>query len=154
MPKALHTLESEQLLPISLDEAWQYFSNPLNLEELTPKGIGFKILTCSDDTMTEGQIISYKIKVIPIIWLSWVTEITHMKSKQYFIDDQRHGPYKIWHHRHSFEEVEGGVLMKDLIHYALPFGIFGNVAHALFVRKKLEQIFEYRKTVLNDKFSL
>lgn len=154
MANLLHTLESEQILPISLDEAWNYFSNPRNLEELTPKDIGFKILSCKDDVMREGQMIAYKIKVMPAIWVNWVTEITYVKEKQYFIDDQRHGPYSIWHHRHTFEEVEGGVLMKDLVHYSLPFGIFGSIAHSLFVRKKLEKIFGYREIMLNEKFPL
>ena len=146
----VYQLSSDQTLPINLDEAWDFFSTPSNLEKLTPKDIGFKIISSSHDKMVEGQIIAYKIKVLPMIWVRWVTEITHVKDREYFVDDQRDGPYKMWHHRHTFREVEGGVEMNDEVHYIMPFGIIGRIAHCLFVKKKLENIFAYRAEALDE----
>ena len=102
--------------------------------------------------MIEGQIISYKIRLFPFVWMNWVTEITHVKDGSHFIDNQRSGPYKIWHHRHSFTETENGVLMKDEVHYLLPFGIIGKIVHSLFVKAKVKSIFKFRTQMLNEKF--
>lgn len=152
MSTAIHVLNSEQELPITMNEAWEFFSTPANLEKLTPKNLQFKILTCSHSSMVQGQIISYKIRLMPLVWMNWVTEITHVEEGKCFIDDQRSGPYKIWHHRHTFTETENGVLMKDQVHYLLPFGIIGKLVHLLFVKAQLKRIFEYRTTMLNEKF--
>ena len=135
-----------------MDEAWDFFSTPRNLEKLTPKNLQFKILTCSHDSMVQGQIISYKIRLMPLVWMNWVTEITHVRENDYFIDDQRSGPYKIWHHRHTFTETENGVLMQDQVHYLLPFGILGKIVHVLFVRAQLKKIFAFRSEILAEKF--
>ena len=151
MISKVYILQTEQTLPLSIDEAWEYFSSPKNLEKLTPPEIGFKILTCTSDNMIEGQIISYKVKVFPLVWLTWVSEITHVKKQEFFIDNQISGPYALWHHRHTFEPVEGGVCMKDEIHYALPFGIIGRIIHKLFIRAKLKRIFDYRYQMLEKK---
>ncbi len=148
----VHTLEQEQFLPISREEAWEFFSSPQNLDEITPNDLGFKILTPSLGKMYEGQIITYKVKVAPMIWVSWVTEIKCVDDGVSFIDEQRFGPYKLWHHRHHFEEVDGGVLMKDRVNYVMPFGPFGAMAHALFVRRKVEWIFNSRREILGEKF--
>lgn len=148
----VHTLEQEQFLPISMGQAWEFFSSPENLDEITPDDLGFKILTPNLGKMYEGQIITYKVKVAPLIWVTWVTEIKSVEDGVSFIDEQRFGPYKLWHHRHHFEEVDGGVLMKDLVNYALPFGPFGAIAHAFFVRKKLRWIFDNRREILESKF--
>jgi len=147
-----YTIKSEQEIPISLTEAWDFFSRPENLEQLTPSDIGFEILHNDSEVMHEGQIICYKIGILPFINVHWVTEITKVVENTRFVDDQRIGPYKLWHHTHEFEETENGVLMKDKVHYALPFGIFGKIAHLVFVRKKLQQIFEYRKHAVNNLF--
>jgi ligand-binding SRPBCC domain-containing protein len=152
MSVAIHVINSEQELPITMDEAWEFFSTPKNLEKLTPKNLQFKILTCSHDTMVEGQIISYKIRLMPLVWMNWVTEITNIKDKEYFIDDQRSGPYKIWHHRHTFTETKNGVLMQDQVHYLLPFGFIGKIVHALFVKAQLKRIFEFRTEMLAEHF--
>ena len=152
MISKVYRLYREQTLPISKAEAWDYFSTPRNLEELTPKEIGFKILTCSHEKMVEGQIISYKVKVFPLIWIHWVTEITFVKEGEYFIDDQRSGPYAMWHHRHTFKESDDGVLMEDEVHYALPFGFIGRIMHKLFIGKKLQRIFDYRVEMLDERF--
>jgi ligand-binding SRPBCC domain-containing protein len=152
MSAAIYVINTEQELPISMKEAWEFFSTPRNLEKLTPNNLQFKILTCSHDSMVEGQIISYKIRLLPFVWMNWVTEITKVKEQSYFIDDQRSGPYKIWHHRHTFTETKNGVLMQDQVHYLLPFGIIGKIVHFLFVKAQLKRIFQYRKEVLAEMF--
>ncbi len=152
MSEAIHIINTKQELPISLDEAWEFFSTPVNLEKLTPNNLRFKILTCSHETMEVGQIISYKIRLMPFVWIHWVTEITRVENKHFFIDDQRSGPYKIWHHRHTFTETKNGVLMEDQVHYLLPFGIIGKIVHTLAVKAQLKNIFDYRKQVLAEIF--
>ena len=143
----------QQFLPISLDEAWDFFSTPHNLEKITPENMSFKILsTHKMEEVYPGQIITYKISPFLGIQMDWMTEITHVKDKAFFVDEQRFGPYKFWHHQHFFKAVDGGVLMEDLVHYKMPFGVLGTIAHALFIRKQLENIFNYRKKILADYF--
>lgn len=148
----LHVFEQTQNLPISLEEAWEFFSTPRNLDEITPDELGFRIETLHSETMHEGQIITYKVMVAPGIWIPWVTEIKAVEEGVAFIDEQRFGPYKFWHHRHHFEAIDGGVRMHDLVHYAMPFGPIGSLVHALFVKKKLQRIFGFRRKVLEDRF--
>ena len=148
----VHVLKQQQVLPISLQEAWDFFSTPRNLNQITPSDLGFTMTYCSSEKMVEGQIITYRIRIAPLIHLAWVTEITSVKEPQSFIDNQISGPYSLWHHRHFFEETPEGVLMTDLVHYALPFGPFGSIAHAVFVRRKLEHIFTYRRQTLEKHF--
>ena len=148
----VHVLDQEQILPISIGEAWDFFSSPRNLDEITPDDLGFQIRYCPGEMMYEGQIITYRVKIAPGIWVPWVTEIKAVDEGKAFVDEQRAGPYRFWHHRHAFEETDGGVKMTDLVHYALPFGPIGGIAHAIFVRKKLEWIFEFRKKLLAEKF--
>ena len=148
----IHQLKQEQTLPITLDEAWEFFSSPRNLNEITPPELGFRIEHCESEDMHEGQIITYKVKILPGIWWPWVTEIKAVDEKAAFVDEQRFGPYAFWHHRHTFAPVLDGVLMRDLIHYGLPMGPLGSLAHHLFVRRKLEGIFHYRKEVLKKRF--
>lgn len=148
----LHTLEQEQTLPISLDEAWDFFSSPANLDAITPDDLGFRITCPLADRMFEGQIITYRIRLAPLVDMTWVTEIKSVEERRAFVDEQRFGPYKFWHHRHEFESVTGGVLMRDKVHYALPFGPLGGIAHTLFVRRKLECIFRFRYDLLAERF--
>lgn len=148
----IHILRQEQVLPISLDEAWGFFGSPRNLDAITPPDIGFRIVECDDGPMYEGQLIVYRIQLAPLVWVRWVTELKAVAPRHSFIDEQRFGPYRFWHHRHSFEEVPGGTRMTDLVHYALPFGPLGTLAHALFVRRKLEAIFRFRREVLIRRF--
>lgn len=148
----LHTLEQEQTLPISLDEAWDFFSSPGNLDAITPDDLGFHITSPLAGKMFDGQIITYRVRIAPLVYVTWVTEIKCVEEGRAFVDEQRFGPYKFWHHRHEFESVPGGVLMRDKVHYALPFGPFGAIAHALFVRRKLEWIFGFRRKLLEEKF--
>lgn len=156
----LYTLYREHKLNISLDEAWDFFSSPLNLKKITPPYMGFEIKSdFFNQKMFAGMIIEYIVKPLFGIPMRWVTEITHVKEKEYFIDEQRFGPYKFWHHLHHFRienlngETTGGTLvMIDKVNYALPFGIIGRIVHKYFVRKKVEEIFNYRKDVLQKMF--
>jgi len=150
---SLQYLQSSQKLPVTLDEAWNFFSSPGNLKIITPDYMDFKVTSKgADEPIFEGMLISYIVRPILGIPLEWVTEIKHIKDKAYFIDEQRFGPYSLWHHKHSFKEINGGVEMTDTLHYKVPFGILGNAANALFVRKKVNQIFDYRTKKLAELF--
>ena len=118
--------------------------------------MGFIITSAKKDgqKMYAGQIITYILKPMFGIPVKWMTEITHVKDAEYFIDEQRFGPYKLWHHRHSFTKTATGVEMNDEVNYVLPFGIFGSIAHALFIRKRVEEIFTYRTKVVDKLFSI
>lgn len=148
----VHKLEREDILPITKQEAWAFFSRPENLDELTPPDMEFRVESLPEGKMYEGEIICYKIRLAPMIWARWVTEIKSVKEGEYFIDEQRAGPYRFWHHFHRFEEVEGGIKVTDLVHYAVGWGIFGEIAHALFVRKKLQHVFDFRRLKIQELF--
>ena len=151
---AYHSLYQEQKVNATLAETWEFFSNPGNLKEITPEHMGFDILTKNlNPKMYSGQIIQYKVKPVLGIPLHWVTEIKNVVHENYFVDEQRHGPYKFWHHEHWFEETANGVLMKDRITYALPLGFIGKLMNKLFVRKQLASIFEYRKQKVETLFN-
>jgi ligand-binding SRPBCC domain-containing protein len=145
-------LEFEHLLPMTLDEAWTFFSSPANLNLITPKEMDFKILDILPAEMYEGMLIRYKIKPMLNIPLDWVTEITKVVDKVYFIDEQRKGPYRIWHHEHHFKVVDGGVLMTDKLYYDIGMSFLGNIVGALWVDKQVQNIFTYRKTKLDELF--
>ncbi|MFK7797601.1 MAG: hypothetical protein AB8E82_09115 [Aureispira sp.] len=148
-----YNIRSKQQLPITLEEAWDFFSNPKNLKEITPTYMGFNIR--SEEyigKMYPGQIIEYTVKPLLGIPMYWMTEITQVKELEFFIDEQRVGPYNMWHHQHFFKAIEGGVEVDDIVHYRLPFGPLGPIAHALFVKRQLHNIFDYRKTVLEERF--
>lgn len=148
----MYRLKQEQFLPISLDQAWDFFATPKNLNEVTPDDMVFEITSDLPQKMYEGLIITYRIRPMMNIALNWVTEITHIKEKEYFVDEQRKGPYNIWHHEHHFKAVEEGVLMTDLLHYDIGKSVFGWIAGKLFVHKKVKDIFEYRRKVLEGYF--
>ncbi|MFM2387085.1 MAG: hypothetical protein RL660_1842 [Bacteroidota bacterium] len=145
-------LYREQILPISLKEAWDFFATPKNLNEVTPSELDFQILSEVPDRMYEGLMIQYKIKPMLNIAVPWCTEITHIKELNYFVDEQRQGPYKMWHHEHHFETHPQGVLMKDILHYDIGMSFLGSIAGALFVHKKVNQIFEFRYQALEKYF--
>ena len=148
----MHKLKQTQFLPIGLAEAWDFFSSPKNLNEVTPEDMVFEITSDLPDKMYEGLIITYRIKPMLNIPVDWVTEITHIKEMEFFVDEQRKGPYHIWHHEHHFKEVEGGVLMTDLLYYDIGKSVFGWMAGKLFVHKKVKDIFSYRYKVLESYF--
>ncbi|TVZ55160.1 ligand-binding SRPBCC domain-containing protein [Lutibacter sp. Hel_I_33_5] len=150
----IYTLETEQELKIPLEEAWDYFSSPENLANITPKSMGFNITSKVDKKAYQGQIITYKVSPVPFIKTNWVTEITQVKENDFFIDEQRFGPYKMWHHEHWFEELaNGNTFMKDKISYKIPFGFLGHIAQAIFIKKQLKSIFEYRYITLEKMFN-
>lgn len=140
----MHKIEREQFLPISKEEAWNFFSSPKNLAKITPTSLGFKVHGEVPDAMYPGLFIEYTVSPLLGIPMKWVTEITHVSEGEYFVDEQRVGPYAIWHHEHFFKAVEGGVLMRDVVHYKVPFGLLGVLVHPIIVRPKLEQIFLFR----------
>jgi ligand-binding SRPBCC domain-containing protein len=147
----VHSIKTVQLIKISMDEAWDFFSSPANLQKITPEKLGFKIVSKHHgEKMYAGQIIEYYVKPLFGIPLYWMTEITHVADKKYFIDEQRFGPYSMWHHQHHFKETPEGIEMTDIVHYKLPFGILGELAHTLFVKKQLQGIFDYRFKVVED----
>ena len=148
----IYTLEATQELPISLEEAWEFFTSPANLTRITPKHMGFEITSGYHGKTYAGQIITYKVSPLPGIRMSWVTEITHVDPGKYFVDEQRYGPYSMWHHEHIFKPVEGGVLMTDRVSYKIPLGILGHIAQNLFVRRQLKDVFSYRNNVLDQIF--
>ena len=140
----VYQLRKQQLLNTTLEEAWNFFSTPKNLNKITPPEMEFNILEGADESTYAGQIIRYKIKPVGKIPMSWVTEITQCQQLDYFVDEQRFGPYKFWHHLHRFTPVEQGVLMEDILHYALPFGWLGRLIAGRFVEQKVKNIFDYR----------
>lgn len=148
----IHTLRATQRLPLSMEEAWKFLTDPKNLRTITPDYMGFHILSGADQRMYPGQIIAYLVTPIWGIRTHWVTEITHFAEGSYFVDEQRFGPYSLWHHKHFIREVDGGVEMEDLVHYKLPLGILGNWLHPFLVRPKLKEIFQYRKNKLEKLF--
>lgn len=145
----VYSFRTTQLLPISLEEAWNFFSTPQNLQKLTPENLDFKITSPELGPVHQGQIITYGIKIVPLFRTNWVTEITHVEPLRMFVDEQRFGPYKLWHHKHTFEAREDGVLMTDEVHFKLPFSLVAPLAFRLFVQKKLTTIFTYRKEILH-----
>jgi ligand-binding SRPBCC domain-containing protein len=150
----MQELHFTQQLPISLDRAWEFFSNPANLKEITPSYMDFVVTSArQQEHMYAGQIITYTVRPVLGIPLNWCTEITHVVDKQYFVDEQRFGPYAFWHHQHRFTETGGGTLMEDILHYKVPLGFLGNWVNALFVRSKVESIFQYRRKVLTERFA-
>ncbi len=149
----MHVIKTEQLLPISLDEAWRFFATPNNLNAITPPDMKFEILSEVPVEMYEGLLITYTIKPFLNIPMRWVTEITHIKSGQFFVDEQRIGPYRIWHHEHHFKQVEGGVLMTDIVSYDIGKSILGWLAGILFVHKMVKGIFTFREKRLKELFN-
>ncbi len=150
----IYNIKRTQFLPISLTEAWAFFATPKNLSKITPKEMGFEILYISGgDKMYTGQIIRYFVQILPLIKMHWVTEIKHVSEPHYFVDEQRFGPYALWHHQHHFKEVDGGVEMKDEVNYAIPLGAIGRLAGLLFVQHKVNSIFDYRFKVLEAYFA-
>jgi ligand-binding SRPBCC domain-containing protein len=148
----LYKFKKVQKLKISKSLAWDFFSNPNNLAEITPKELGFKVIYPIEERMHTGQIIAYKIKPLLGFPITWVTEITNVGNQSSFIDEQRFGPYKFWHHRHIFKDVKDGVEMTDIVHYAIPLGFIGRILNSLIIRKKLNYIFDFRFQILQEKF--
>lgn len=146
----LHTLDQIQRLPISVAEAWDFFSDARNLERITPPDMGFEVTSPLPDRMYAGMLVTYRVRPLLGVPVTWVTEITHVDEPRLFVDEQRFGPYRFWHHQHLFREIEGGVEMRDIVSYVLPPG--GGVARKWLVTPRLEQIFSHRRRVLEERF--
>lgn len=148
----MYQLKYNQKLPIGLEEAWDFFSKPKNLSVITPDYLRFEMTTESQGSIYPGQIIAYRIRPILNIPIEWVTEITHVKELNYFIDEQLVGPYRLWHHEHWFKSTPHGVEMNDIITYKMPFGPFGKLLNDVKVKKDLASIFAYRREKLRELF--
>ena len=149
----IYTLTSEQVMPLSLEKAWEFFTLPTNLDKITPKEMEFRITNNPPNKTYKGQIITYKIGALPFIKSNWITEITHLEEQKFFVDEQRFGPYAMWHHEHHFKAVsDNEVLMTDIVNFKLPFGIFGDLIAGNYVRNKVKFIFESRYKILEKTF--
>ena len=149
----VYGFQTVQIIPSTLEIVWDFFSSPLNLIKITPPWMDFRVISSSQEKVYAGQIIEYKVKGLPGIPMYWMTEITQMKEKIYFVDEQRYGPYAMWHHQHHFKEIPGGVEMTDIIHYKIPYWIFGDIANAVYVRKQIKGIFDYRTMKVDQLFT-
>lgn len=151
---AFYQLHTRQLIQAPLDKVWEFISNPRNLKIITPEHMGFDI-TSRDlpEKMYPGMIISYTVKPILGFKMTWVSEITQIEEKRFFVDQQRIGPYSMWHHQHLIEPVKNGVLMSDIVSYRPPMGLLGSIANGLFIRKQLETIFTYREKAVEQYFN-
>ncbi|MFN0125572.1 MAG: SRPBCC family protein [Verrucomicrobiales bacterium] len=150
----IHTLESRQVIPLAIETAWEFFSNPRNLERITPPDLGFKIITPDlPPRIHAGMMIQYQVNALPGIPMTWLTEITQVREREYFVDEQRVGPYALWHHEHCFTDLGNGrAEIHDRVTYRLPLQPFGDLAHPWLVKPRLNQIFEYRKLRVRDMF--
>jgi ligand-binding SRPBCC domain-containing protein len=151
---ALHRLDKHVKLAATLDEVWAFFSDPRNLPVITPPSLGLRITSPVPGEMYPGMIITYSVSPIAGIRLQWVTEITHVVERRLFVDEQRSGPYRFWHHQHHFREVDGGVEASDIVHYALPFGILGDLVQRFSVRRQLDEIFDFRLSMMRQRFTV
>ena len=148
----IYTLHREQIIPASMERVWAYFATPRNLNEMTPPDMAFEFLQGGDEPMYAGQVIAYKVAILPRVRVRWLTQITHVEPGYRFIDEQRMGPYRLWIHEHRFEPLPDGVRMIDHVTYALPFGPLGSLVHGLYVRRRLAQIFDYRREKVKELF--
>ncbi len=148
----MYQLRTKVFIPYPLAEVWDFFSAPENLKRITPSSMGFDILTESSGKMYPGQMIAYIVRPLAGIPTKWVTEITHVREAAFFVDEQRVGPYRMWHHEHHFTPTEGGVLMEDIVSYQLPFGFLGRLVHPWLVKPKLKQIFGFRSEAIAQIF--
>lgn len=148
----IHYLHREQVIPGSVNDVWDFFSKPQNLNTITPPDMNFEIIAGGDENMYEGQMIEYRVEFIRGVRSLWLTEITHAREREYFVDEQRVGPYRFWHHEHIFEKVSGGVKMTDLVTYVLPFGFLGDIVHAVWLGGHLKAIFDFRAVKIMELF--
>jgi len=151
---AFYQFKKTQEINSSIEKVWDFISNPKNLKKITPDYMGFDIVSENiPSKMYEGMIIAYKVSPVFGLKTTWVTEITNCKENKYFVDEQRVGPYKIWHHQHILESTKNGVLMTDIISYQPPFGVLGKLANAIIIKRKLKEIFDYRTVVIQEIFN-
>lgn len=148
----IYQLKRNIEIPVDINEAWEFFSNPANLKVLTPSFLNMNITSNVPEEIYPGLIITYNVHPFLSLPVNWVTEITHVNKPLFFVDEQRHGPYKMWHHQHHFRETSSGTIVEDVVDYIMPYGLLGRIPHYFFVEKKLNEIFDYRSEVLKDRF--
>jgi ligand-binding SRPBCC domain-containing protein len=150
---AIHVLEHSQIVRASLEECWAFFSDPRNLAKITPEALDFVILSDLPERMHQGLMIQYRVRPLLGIPMTWLTEITHVKEPNYFVDEQRVGPYRIWHHEHFFKQLDDGrVELRDRVHYVLPFSPFSEIVHPFVVAPELKKIFAHREKAVRERF--
>jgi ligand-binding SRPBCC domain-containing protein len=148
----IQRLSRQQIVPAALDEVWAYFATPANLNEMTPPDMNFEIIQGGEIPMYPGQLIEYRVQFMPVFKSRWLTEIAHVQDKKFFVDEQRIGPYRFWYHEHHFAAVENGTLIRDQVTYVLPFGPLGEIVHRVWVRPRLNAIFDFRREKVNALF--
>lgn len=148
-----HTIKNVQKIPASQDKVWDFFSDPANLQRITPAEMNFRVISkYHGDTLYAGQLFEYKVSPLFGIPLYWMTEVSHVRAVDFFSDEQRFGPYRMWQHQHHFKTIPGGTEMMDIIHYKNPLGVLGRLANGWFVKKKLRHLFEYRFVKVEEIF--
>lgn len=150
----IHQLHRRQIIQASLGDVWEFFSTPRNLNELTPPDLKFQIVSDLPEKMYQGQLIEYRIQFVPGVWTRWLTEIRQVREGEYFVDEQRFGPYRLWYHEHHFRPVDGGVEMQDRVTYIVGFGPLGSALNGAWIGRKLENIFDYRVQKVNEVFNM
>ena len=150
----LYKIHEKQKLPITVEQAWEFLSNPSNLSRITPKHMQFEMISTPKKQISPGQILQYRVSPFLGIKLKWVSEITHVQKNHFFVDKQLYGPYSVWIHKHFIHKIENGVILEDEIHYSPPFGVLGEIMHKLWIKKQLTGIFDYRKEKLNKLFGV
>lgn len=148
----VHYLHREQIIPAPLQKIWEYFCDPKNLNEITPPDMNFEILQGADVKMYVGQLIEYRVEFVRGIRSRWLTEIAHVRAGEYFVDEQRVGPYRFWYHEHDFQQVSTGTKMTDRVTYVIPFGFLGDLSNAFWIEKRLGQIFDFRRHKIVELF--
>ena len=148
----IHYLHREQTIPAPIETVWEYFCDPKNLNLITPPDMNFEIIAGGSEKMYEGQIIEYRVEFLRGVKSLWLTEIAHVREGEYFVDEQRVGPYRFWYHEHRFEKISGGVKMTDHASYAAPFGFLGDMVHAVWIRNRLKTIFDFRYQKISEIF--
>jgi ligand-binding SRPBCC domain-containing protein len=148
----VHYLVREQIIPASRQKVWEYFCDPQNLNAITPPDMNFEILKGADSKMYPGQLIEYRVEFVRGIRSRWLTEIAHVRAGEYFVDEQRVGPYRFWYHEHGFQEIPLGTKMTDRVTYVIPFGFVGDLLNSFWIRKRLKQIFDFRRQKIIELF--
>jgi len=150
---SIHTLEQSQTVSVSIEACWNFFSDPRNLARITPPELGFEVTSQLPPRVHPGMMIQYRVRPLFGIPLTWLTEITHVDEPRSFVDEQRVGPYRIWHHEHRFiDEGNGTVTMHDKVTYTLPFGPLGDMVHPFLVTPQLRRIFDFRTEAVKEIF--
>ncbi len=149
---SVHRLERELFIPATREQVWEYFCDPSNLNEMTPPDLNFIIISNDLAVMFEGQLIEYRVEFVRGLRSLWLTEIAHVRAGEYFVDEQRLGPYRFWYHEHTFRAVDGGTQMNDRVTYSIGFGWLGDFLNAVWIGRRLKGIFDFRAEKMGQVF--